>query len=75
MEAKQTKLELALQQELLQAAAKLGVVSTSDPFITLSFVALPVIPDVRLTDMGVFDVTHMRFIDRPAEGRATGGVL
>lgn len=66
---------IRLQQELLQAAAKLGVVSTSDPFITLSFVALPVIPDVRLTDMGVFDVTHMRFIDRPAEGRATGGVL
>lgn len=55
------------QQALLHAAAELGISNTSDPFITLSFVALPVIPDVRLTDMGMFDVTHMQFINRPAE--------
>ena len=55
------------QQALLHAAAQLGISNTSDPFITLSFVALPVIPDVRLTDMGMFDVTHMQFINRPAE--------
>lgn len=55
------------QQALLQAAAQLGISNTSDPFITLSFVALPVIPDVRLTDMGMFDVTNMQFINRPAE--------
>lgn len=55
------------QQALLHAAAQLGVSNTSDPFITLSFVALPVIPDVRLTDMGMFDVTNMQFINRPAE--------
>lgn len=55
------------QQALLHAAAQLGISNTSDPFITLSFVALPVIPDVRLTDMGVFDVTNMQFINRPAE--------
>lgn len=55
------------QQALLHAAAQLGISNTSDPFITLSFVALPVIPDVRLTDMGMFDVTNMQFINRPAE--------
>lgn len=55
------------QQALLRAAAQLGISNTSDPFITLSFVALPVIPDVRLTDMGMFDVTNMQFINRPAE--------
>lgn len=55
------------QQALLHAAAQLGVSNTSDPFITLSFVALPVIPDVRLTDMGMFDVTNMQFINRPAD--------
>ena len=32
----------------------------------LSFLALPVIPDVRLTDLGVFDVNRMQFIHRPA---------
>lgn len=54
---------LHTQQELLEAAASIGIVSDSDPFITLSFVALPVIPDVRLTDMGLFDVTKMAFIN------------
>ena len=49
------------------AAALLGVNNTSDPFITLSFLALPVIPDVRLTDMGVFDVTNMRFLQKPED--------
>ncbi|MBR0444821.1 MAG: adenine deaminase [Clostridia bacterium] len=51
------------QRKLLEAAKKLGVRSGSDPFVTLSFVALPVIPEVRLTDMGVFDVLHMKFTD------------
>lgn len=58
---------LKRQQELLQAAATLGIANTSDPFITLSFVALPVIPDVRLTDMGMFDVIKMQFINKQEE--------
>ncbi len=53
---------LAAQQALLAAAAELGVASGSDPFITLSFVALPVIPSVRITDMGMFDVKNMEFL-------------
>ncbi len=52
------------QRELLAASAALGIHTDSDPFITLSFLALPVIPDVRLTDMGLFDVTRMEFFDR-----------
>ncbi len=51
------------QQELLKAAHTLGIRTESDPFITLSFIALPVIPEVRLTDMGMFDVTKMEFLD------------
>ena len=51
------------QHELLAAAANLGIHTDSDPFITLSFIALPVIPDVRLTDMGLFDVTKMEFFE------------
>jgi adenine deaminase len=52
------------QHELLAAAANLGIHTDSDPFITLSFIALPVIPDVRLTDMGLFDVTRMEFYEK-----------
>ncbi|HRX59126.1 MAG TPA: adenine deaminase [Eubacteriales bacterium] len=52
------------QHELLDAAATLGIHTDSDPFITLSFIALPVIPAVRLTDMGLFDVTKMEFFEK-----------
>jgi adenine deaminase len=31
-----------------------------DPFITLSFLALPVIPALRLTDRGLVDVEGLR---------------
>lgn len=34
-----------------------------DPFMTLSFLALPVIPDVKITDKGLFDVVEFKFID------------
>lgn len=34
-----------------------------DPFMTLSFMALPVIPDLKLTDMGLFDVREFSFTD------------
>lgn len=52
------------QRELLAAASQLGIHTESDPFITLSFIALPVIPDVRLTDMGLFDVRNMEFFNK-----------
>jgi adenine deaminase len=39
----------------------LGANKDTDPLMTLSFLALPVIPDVKLTDMGLFDVNSMSF--------------
>ncbi len=54
---------LDAQRRLLHEAALLGVQSASDPFITLSFLALPVIPEGRLTDMGVFQVSAQRFLN------------
>ena len=48
--------------EMLKKAREAGVSDGIDPFITLSFMALPVIPELRITDMGVFDVTSFRFI-------------
>lgn len=34
-----------------------------DPFLTLAFLALPVIPNIKLTDKGLFDVEKFEFID------------
>lgn len=42
---------------------KLSVNKDIEPFMTLSFLALPVIPEIKLTDMGLFDVTKFEFID------------
>ena len=46
---------------LEQAAVQLGATLPS-PFSTLSFVALPVIPELRLTDLGLVDVNEFRLI-------------
>ena len=35
----------------------MGIPYPVDPFTSLSFLALPVIPELRLTDRGLFDVT------------------
>ena len=44
------------------AAYALGVSEGIDPFMTLSFMALPVIPSLRITTRGVFDVTTQRYV-------------
>lgn len=41
---------------------ELGVNKDIDPFLTLAFLALPVIPEIKLTDKGLFDVTKFEFI-------------
>ena len=48
--------------ELLQKAWKLGISRDIDPFITLSFMALPVIPSLRLTDLGLVDVDTFQLL-------------
>ena len=47
---------------VISKAYTLGVNKNIDPFVTLSFMALPVIPELRITDSGVFDVTKFEFI-------------
>lgn len=53
---------ISRQQELLKAFSSIGEFSGGDPFVTLSFIALPVIPHVRITDMGLFHVDTFSFI-------------
>lgn len=50
-------------KELNDALAKIGCSMEFNPFITLAFLALPVIPELKLTDMGLFDVKTFQHID------------
>ena len=47
--------------ELELLAYRMGVSPSIDPFITLSFVALPVIPSIRLLDTGLYNVLENKF--------------
>ncbi|MBI4180173.1 adenine deaminase [bacterium] len=53
------RLFLALQKRL---GSPIG-----DPFMTLSFLALPVIPELKITDRGLVDVKTFRHVDRWVE--------
>ncbi|MCR4392421.1 MAG: hypothetical protein NUV94_06600, partial [Candidatus Acetothermia bacterium] len=43
-----------------------------DPFMTLSFLALPVIPALKLTDRGLIDVKGFRLVPLFDEGEPGG---
>ena len=45
-----------------KAAASLGTLPPA-PFTILSFLALPVIPELRLTDLGLVDVVQFKLVD------------
>ena len=45
-----------------EEAFRLGVNRSVDPFMTLSFMALPVLPALRLTTRGVFDVINQKYV-------------
>jgi len=49
-------------QELSTFARELGSQLTA-PFMTLSFMALLVIPEIKLSDKGLFDVSRFDFVD------------
>ncbi|NOQ19746.1 MAG: adenine deaminase, partial [Desulfobacterales bacterium] len=46
---------------LLNAAREFGS-TLLDPFMTLSFLALPVIPELKITDKGLVDVTRFKVV-------------
>lgn len=47
---------------LKEAAYSLGVYHEVDPFMTLSFISLPVIPRLKLTTLGVVDVNKFELL-------------
>jgi adenine deaminase len=48
--------------EDLRAAAKSLGVTLHEPFLQLAFLALPVIPALKITDRGLVDVTRFELI-------------
>ena len=40
----------------------LGICGDVEPVMTLCFMSLAVIPEIKLTDMGLFDVTTFSFV-------------
>ena len=49
-------------RRMTSKAHKMGVPKDMEPFITLSFMALPVIPEIRCTPRGVFSVTEWQML-------------
>src|SRR5699024_11519960 len=49
-----------------KAYSELGICGEVEPVMTLCFMSLAVIPEVKLTDMGLFDVTTFSFISTEA---------
>jgi adenine deaminase len=52
-----------LDEILNMAYDRLKVNRNIEPFMILSFLALPVIPSLKVTDLGLFDVDEFKFID------------
>lgn len=55
---------LKMHDALYEAARQLQISPEIDPFLSLSFLSLPVIPEIRITDQGLFDVTAFKFLSR-----------
>lgn len=49
-------------EELNNKALSIGC-ELEDPFMTMGFLSLPVIPELKITDKGVFDTEKLEFID------------
>lgn len=48
-------------ERLDEAAKSLGI-TIDEPFMTISFITLAVVPDLKLTDLGLFNVNTFKFV-------------
>ncbi|MEW6052345.1 MAG: adenine deaminase [Nitrospirota bacterium] len=55
--------DVAAKYSALDSMAKELGSMLSAPFMTLSFMALPVIPKLKITDKGLFDAERFRYVD------------
>jgi adenine deaminase len=63
----ETAEEVAAQMGKLTQAARESGVLLENPFLTLSFMTLPLIPELKLTDKGLVDVSQFRIIPLEAD--------
>ena len=54
-------------EDMIPKAHEMGIPTGFDPFITLSFMALPVIPEIRITPRGIYLVKEDRMLRGPFE--------
>lgn len=57
----------SLLKRMIARAHEMGIPEGFDPFITLSFMALPVIPEIRITPRGVYLSKEDRILETPFE--------
>ena len=57
---------MSCMDRMNEAARKLGCTMPA-PFMTLSFISLPTVPELGLTDMGLIDVLAHRIVDVECE--------
>lgn len=50
-------------KQIDKALDEIGFSKSFNPFLTMSFLALPVIPELKLTDLGLFQVKDFKHID------------
>lgn len=62
MSDKRSEEVLKGHRKVSEAASKLGT-DLPDPFMTLSFISLPTVPELGLTDKGLIDVKNHELID------------
>lgn len=62
MSSKRARDVYSAHKRLEEAAKQLKITHTVNPFLSLAFMPLPVIPEIRITDSGLFDVTKFEFI-------------
>lgn len=49
-------------ENIVKTAVSLGVCEDIDPFMHMAFLSLPVIPDIRLTTLGLFKVKEQKIV-------------
>ena len=49
-------------EQIKKYCLRMGMNKAMDPFQTLSFLSLPVLPELRITDRGVFDSVACRYL-------------
>jgi adenine deaminase len=61
--SEQSMVEVRDQLEELDKAARSIGITIDEPFMTISFVTLAVMPELKLTDLGLFNVNTFKFVN------------